>query len=132
MITPIVAAIFGSSYHLISGPTTAISIVVFSSISQFAEPGTEQFIQLAFLLTLIAGIIQFVLGLARMGQLVNFVSHSVVVGFTAGAAILIAVSQLKHVFGIELSKGTIILQRLYEPCGPYDKCGCLFLLMSNY
>ena len=130
MITPIVAAIFGSSYHLISGPTTAISIVVFSSISQFAEPGTEQFIQLAFLLTLIAGIIQFVLGLARMGQLVNFVSHSVVVGFTAGAAILIAVSQLKHVFGIELSKGSSFIETLLGIGSNFSSTNFYFLIIA--
>ncbi len=51
MVTPIVAALFGSSYHLISGPTTAISIVVFSSVSDFAVPGTQQFIELALTLT---------------------------------------------------------------------------------
>ena len=105
MVVPIIAALFGSSWHLISGPTTAISIVVFSSISEFAEPGTQSFIALAFVLTFIAGAIQLMMGIARMGTLVNFVSHSVVVGFTAGAAVLIATSQLKHVFGFTPPKG---------------------------
>jgi len=105
MIIPVIAALFGSSWHLISGPTTAISIVVFASISQFAEPGTESFITLVFVLTFIAGAIQLLMGIARMGVLVNFVSHSVVVGFTAGAAVLIATSQLKHVFGFTPPKG---------------------------
>ena len=105
MVVPIIAALFGSSWHLISGPTTAISIVVFSSISEFAEPGTQSFIALAFVLTFIAGAIQLLMGIARMGTLVNFVSHSVVVGFTAGAAVLIATSQLKHVFGFSPPKG---------------------------
>ena len=104
MVVPIIAALFGSSWHLISGPTTAISIVVFSSISEFAEPGTQSFIALAFVLTFIAGAIQLLMGIARMGTLVNFVSHSVVVGFTAGAAVLIATSQLKHVFGFSPQK----------------------------
>lgn len=106
MIVPIVAALYGSSWHLISGPTTAISIVIFSSISAFAEPGTESFIALAFVLTFIAGAIQLLMGIARLGTLVNFVSHSVVVGFTSGAAVLIATSQLKHVFGIPTPKGS--------------------------
>jgi SulP family sulfate permease len=105
MVVPIIAALYGSSWHLISGPTTAISIVVFSSISEFAEPGTQSFITLAFVLTFIAGAIQLLMGIARMGALVNFVSHSVVVGFTAGAAVLIATSQLKHVFGFSPPKG---------------------------
>ncbi len=105
IIPPIIAALFGSSYHLISGPTTAISIVVFSTISPLAEPGSEQFITLVLTLTMIAGVFQLALGFARMGTLVNFVSHTVVVGFTAGAAILIATSQMKHFFGVEIPRG---------------------------
>ena len=110
IITPIVAALFGSSLHLISGPTTAISIVVFTSVSPFAEPGTTEFIRLALTLTFMAGVYQLALGLARMGALVNFVSHSVVVGFTSGAAILIATSQMKHVFGLDIPRGHSFLQ----------------------
>lgn len=105
IIPPIIAALFGSSFHLISGPTTAISIVVFSTISPLAQAGSEQFITLVLTLTLIAGVFQLALGLARMGTLVNFVSHTVVVGFTAGAAILIATSQLKHFFGVNVPRG---------------------------
>ena len=105
MITPIVAALFGSSRHLISGPTTAISIVVFSAISRHAAPGTEEFIHLTLTLTFLAGVYQFAFGIARLGVLVNFVSHTVVVGFTAGAAILIATSQLKHVLSLQIPRG---------------------------
>src|SRR3989338_2382120 len=109
MVPPIIAALFGSSRHLISGPTTAISIVVFATVAKFAEPGSAKFIQMALTLTFLAGVYQFVLGLARMGTLVNFVSHSVVVGFTAGAAILIATSQLKHFFGVPIPAGESFL-----------------------
>ncbi|MHB1143171.1 MAG: sulfate permease [Sulfuricaulis sp.] len=105
MVPAIIAGLFGSSRHLISGPTTAISIVVFAAVSKFAEPGSAKFIQLALTLTFLAGIYQLVLGLARMGALVNFISHSVVVGFTAGAAVLIATSQLKHYFGMHIPSG---------------------------
>lgn len=105
MITPIVAALFGCSRHLISGPTTAISIVVFSAISKHAEPGSAQFIEQALTLTFLAGLYQFAFGVARLGVLVNFVSHTVVIGFTAGAALLIATSQIKHVFGIPIPAG---------------------------
>lgn len=104
MITPIVAALFGSSHHLVSGPTTAISIVVFSAISQHAIPGSPEFVQLALTLTFLAGIYQLAFGLARLGVLVNFVSHTVVIAFTAGAAILIAGSQLKYVLGIDIER----------------------------
>lgn len=109
MVPPIIAALFGSSLHLISGPTTAISIVVFATVSQFATPGTPEYIELALTLTLLAGAYQLGLGLGRMGALVNFVSHSVVVGFTAGAALLIASSQIKHYFGVDIPAGESFL-----------------------
>ncbi|NOX32959.1 MAG: SulP family inorganic anion transporter [Deltaproteobacteria bacterium] len=102
IVVPMVAALFGSSLHLISGPTTAISIIIFSSLSPIATPGSHEFIQLALTITFLAGIFQLSFGLIRIGVLVNFVSHSVLVGFTAGAAILIATSQLKHIFGLVL------------------------------
>ncbi len=105
MITPIIAALFGSSWHLVSGPTTAISIVVFSATSKYAPPTTPEFIQLVLVITFLAGVFQLALGLARMGTLVNFVSHTVVIGFTAGAALLIASSQMKHVLGIDIASG---------------------------
>ncbi len=109
MVTPVIAALFGSSYHLVSGPTTAISIVVFSAISHHAEPGSKEFVDLALTLTFLAGVYQFSFGVARLGALVNFVSHTVVIGFTAGAAILIATSQVKHITGIEIPKGISFL-----------------------
>lgn len=109
MVVTLVAALFGSSLHLISGPTTAISIVIFSSLSPMAEPGSPEFIRLALTLTFLAGAFQLALGLARMGTLVNFVSHSVVAGFTAGAAVLIATSQLRHVLGFQLQRNESFL-----------------------
>lgn len=114
MITPIVAALFGSSRHLVSGPTTAISIVVFSSVSQYAAPGSAEFIQLALTMTFLAGVYQFAFGVARLGVLVNFVSHTVVIAFTAAAAILIGTSQVKHVLGLELERGHSFAHTWYE------------------
>jgi len=120
MVTPIMAALFGSSLHLVSGPTTAISIVVFSAISHHAEPGTPEFLSLVLTLTFLAGVYQLAFGLARLGSLVNFVSHTVVIGFTAGAAILIATSQMKHITGIFVPKGESFLHTwvdLYQGVG---------------
>ena len=105
MVPAIVGALWGSSWHLVSGPTTAISIVVFASISPLAEPGSAQFIGMVLTLTLLAGLIQLAMGLARLGALVNFISHTVIIGFTAGAAILIATSQIKNFFGLDISRG---------------------------
>jgi sulfate permease, SulP family len=105
MVTPIVAGLFGSSWHLISGPTTAISLVIFASLRGLAEPGSSEFIELALVLTFLAGAFQLGMGLARFGNLVNFVSHSVIVAFTAGAALLIAISQLGHILGVAMPRG---------------------------
>ncbi|MDA0194592.1 MAG: SulP family inorganic anion transporter [Bacteroidetes bacterium] len=109
IVTPVIAAFFGSSWHLISGPTMAISIVIYSSLSPLATPSTSEFIELALLMTFMAGVIQWVLGISRLGTLVNFVSHSVVVGFTSGAAILIGFSQMRHVLGISAGESSQIL-----------------------
>lgn len=109
IVLPIVAALFGSSMHLVSGPTTAISIVLFATLSPLAEPGSAEFIRMAFTLTFLAGCFQLAFGLARLGTLINFVSHTVVVGFTAGAAFLIATGQLKHALGVPIPNGTSFL-----------------------
>ena len=114
MITPIIAALFGSSHHLISGPTAAISIVVFSAVSHHAEMGSPEFLTLALTLTFLAGIYQLVFGLVRLGVLVNFISHTVVIGFTAGAAILIATSQLPAVLGYSIEKDGSFLHAWVE------------------
>ncbi len=105
MLPAIIAALFGSSWHLVSGPTTAISIAVFAAISPFAVPGSPEFIRMVLTLTFLTGLFQLILGLVRMGVLVNFISHTVVIGFTAGAALLIAASQVKNFLGINIDRG---------------------------
>ena len=112
MITPIIAALFGSSYHLMTGPTTTSSIVIYAVISKFANPETEleAFISLAILVSFMAGVFKLVMGLIKMGKLVNFVSHSVVIGFAAGAGVLIAFKQVKYVLGIDIPQGSSFLE----------------------
>jgi len=100
-----VAALFGSSWHLVSGPTAALAIVVMSVISGLGAHTPEEYIALVISLTLLTGLIQLALGVFKLGTLVNFISHTVVVGFTAGAAVLIAASQLKHLLGVDLAAG---------------------------
>jgi SulP family sulfate permease len=104
MVPAVVAALFGSSWHLVSGPTNAISLVVFATLAPLAEPGSVQYVGLALKLALLVGLIQLAMGLARLGVLVNFVSHTVVVGFTAGAGILIIAAQLGNFFGLHLPR----------------------------
>ncbi|TCT22714.1 SulP family sulfate permease [Thiobaca trueperi] len=114
MVPAIIAAWFGSSRHLVSGPTTAASVVLFSSLSLLAVPGSPDYVTLALTLTFMVGVLELALGFARLGALVNFISHSVVVGFTAGAAVLIAAKQLKHFFGIEMDSGGPLHEILFQ------------------
>jgi sulfate permease, SulP family len=102
IVPAIIAALFGSSWHLVSGPTAAISIVVFATLSPMAKAGSEQYISLALTLAFLVGIIQLLLALFRLGKLTDKIPHSVIIGFTTGAAFLIAASQIKHFFGLTL------------------------------
>lgn len=120
IVPAIVAAMFGSSWHLVSGPTTAASIVLYSSLSAMATPGTAEYVQLAITLAFMVGVIEIVMGVFRLGTLVNFISHSVVIGFTAGAGILIAANQAKHFFGLPIPQGATfhdVAVYLYEHIG---------------
>jgi len=114
MIPAIIAALFGSSWHLVSGPTTAISIVIYATMSGVAEPGTPDYIRLVLMMTFLTGIFQIAMGLARMGALVNFISHTVVLGFTAGAGLLIISTQITHFFGIPMPRGISFAETLRQ------------------
>ena len=123
MLPAVVAALFGSSRLLVSGPTTAASIVLFSTLSTMAAPGSATYVYYALTLTFMVGLIQLFMGLARLGHLVNFISHSVIVGFTAGAALLIAASQTKHFLGLDLPAGLHVYEVLlavYRQIGNID------------
>jgi SulP family sulfate permease len=114
MLPAVIAALWGSSWHLVSGPTNAISLVVLSSISVLAEPGSGQYVSLVLTLSFMVGVMQLGMGLARLGTLVNFISHTVVVGFTAGAAMLIMASQLRGFFGVTLPRGLSFFETLQQ------------------
>jgi SulP family sulfate permease len=107
MVPAIVAALWGSSRHLVSGPTTAISVLVLAVLAPLAEPGSQRYIGMVLTLSLLAGLMQLAMGLARLGSLVNFISHTVIIGFTAGAACLIVASQIKNFFGLAVPRGSM-------------------------
>ncbi|MGE5502878.1 MAG: SulP family inorganic anion transporter [Actinomycetota bacterium] len=113
IVPAIIAALFGSSWHLVSGPTTAASIVLFSSLSAFAEPASAQYVKLALTLAFMVGLLELVMGLFRLGGIVNFISHSVVIGFTAGAGVLIAANQVKNFFGLAIPRGSSFLEVIH-------------------
>lgn len=99
----IIYSFFGSSKHLSVGPVAIDPILIVAGISAFALAGSEDYIAMAITLALMVGLIQFSLGILKLGFLVNFLSHPVITGFTSAAAIIIGLSQLKNLLGIEIS-----------------------------
>ncbi len=110
----LVYALFGSSRQLAVGPVAMISLLVYTGCSKLAEPGSSEYIAMVLLLALMVGAIQFLMGVFRMGFLVNFLSHAVIGGFTSAAAIIISLSQLKHLLGIELDAQHSVIHLIYE------------------
>ncbi len=100
----IIYAVFGSSRFLAVGPVAMVSLLTLSGVGTIAQSGTAEFIALALILALMTGVIQLLMGIARLGFLVNFLSHPVLVGFTSAAALVIGFSQLKHIFGIRVPR----------------------------
>ncbi|WP_413793425.1 MULTISPECIES: SulP family inorganic anion transporter [unclassified Pseudomonas] len=124
IVPVLIACLWGSSWHLICGPTAAISIVLYATVSPLAVPASQDYITLILLLTVLAGIFQWLLGLLRFGALVNFVSHSVVLGFTLGAAVVIALGQLPNLLGLDLPNEATALRgllMLVDHLGAVDK-----------
>jgi MFS superfamily sulfate permease-like transporter len=103
-IPPILAALFGSSRQLATGPVAVVSLMTAASLEPLATIGSQGYIAYAILLALMVGMVQFALGALRLGLLVNFLSHPVVNGFTNAAAIIIASSQLSKIFGVYVDK----------------------------
>ncbi len=98
----VIYALFGSSRQLAVGPVAMLSLLVFAGVSALAEPLSERYIGFVLVLSLMVGLIQFVMGLLRLGFFINFFSHAVISGFTSAAAIVICLSQLGHLLGVKL------------------------------
>jgi sulfate permease, SulP family len=99
-----IASMFGSSNQLATGPVAVVSLLTASALATLAPPGGEQFIALAIMMTLLVGLIQLALGVFKLGVIVNFLSHPVIVGFTNAAAIIIALSQLSKILGVSMAR----------------------------
>ncbi len=103
-LPPLVAALFGSSRQLATGPVAVVSLMTSTALAPLATAGSESYIAYAIVLAFLVGVFQLVLGVLRLGMVVNFLSHPVVNGFTNAAAIIIATSQLDKLFGVSVDK----------------------------
>lgn len=101
VVAAIVAALWGSSNYLHTGPTNTASFLSFSVLATVAVPGTADYLAAAGVLAVLIGILRLIMGLLRLGILVTFVSDSVIVGFTAGAGVLISISELRHLLRLD-------------------------------
>jgi len=104
IIPILIYAIFGTSRQLAVGPVAMVSLLTATAIASFEGISTTDYIAYAILLALLVGVIQFLLGIFRLGFLVNFLSHPVISGFTSAAALIIGLSQLKHLLGIDIAR----------------------------
>ena len=114
MIPQIIYAIFGTSRQLSVGPVAMDSLIVASGVAALAEIGSDHFIEFAILLAFMMGVLQVLFGFFKLGFLVNFLSRPVISGFTSAAALIIALSQLKNLLGINLHSGNKIHNLLFE------------------
>ncbi len=110
IVPTIAAALFGSSWHLVAGPSTTASLILASALGVFAEPGSAYYVKLAITLAFMVGAMELALGVFRVGGIVNFISHSVIVGFTAGVGIIIIITQIKHFAGLALPQGLHVFE----------------------
>ncbi|MBW2317577.1 MAG: STAS domain-containing protein [Deltaproteobacteria bacterium] len=129
-LPPMIAALFGSSRQLATGPVAVVSLMTAASLEPLATAGSEGYIAYAILLALMVGGFQFTLGVLKLGLVVNFLSHPVVNGFTNAAAIIIASSQLSKMFGVYVDKAPHHYETIIQVCkaaGHYTHWPTLFM-----
>jgi len=113
-VPAIIGALWGSSRQLATGPVAIVSLMTAAAVTPLALPFTEEYIGLALLLTLLVGLIQLMLGVVKLGSIVNFVSHPVILGFMNAAAIIIGLSQLDMILGIPKGRSDFFLKDIWE------------------
>lgn len=113
-LPPIVAALFGSSRQLATGPVAIVSIMTAAALEPLATAGSDGYIAYAVVLSIMVGLFELMLGLLRLGALINFIAHPVILGFTNAAAIIIASSQLDKIFGVKGDKGEHFYETIWN------------------
>jgi len=113
-VTPFIGALWGSLRQLATGPIAIMSLLVLTTLTPLAEPGSKEFVELALLLTFMVGVLYLCIGVFRLGIVMYFISHSAVKGFTAAAALIISATQIPHLLGLSVSKHEYIFPMLME------------------
>jgi len=138
IIPLVIYALLGTSRQLAIGPVAKVSILVITGVGALAEPGSNRFIQLVFVSCFLAGILQFLMGVFRLGFLMNFISNPVFSGFTSAAALIIGFSQLGNLLGVELTHSNTIYPVIADLISKFNHInlptviigvGCILFLM---
>jgi len=134
-LPPLVAALLGSSHQLATGPVAVVSLLTATSLEPLATAGSQQYIAYAILLALMVGVFQFVLGVLKLGLVVNFISHPVVNGFSNAAALIIASTQLPKLFGVYVENADHHHETIYNvirAAGHYTHWPTLFMAALGF
>ncbi|WP_339118194.1 sulfate permease [Halomonas sp. BMC6] len=129
MLPLVLYAIFGTSASLAVGPVAVAALMTASALSSFAAPGSPEYLGAALVLAALSGLILIAMGVLRLGFLVNFLSHPVISGFVTASGILIAISQLKHILGVEAS-GHNVVELLRALLGQWQQVNVITLLIG--
>ncbi|MCG8319642.1 MAG: solute carrier family 26 protein [Cytophagales bacterium] len=124
-------AIFGTSRQLAVGPVAMVALLIATGVGHLTAQGTDEFILLAISLALMVGALQFLLGLFRLGFLVNFLSHPVISGFTSAAALIIGLSQLKHLLGFDIPRSNFVHEIVINAFRGFDQIHLPTLLLGT-
>ncbi len=131
VVATIAGALWGSSRHLSTGPTNAISILVLSILTPLAAIGAPEYLVAASAMAVMVGVLCIVFGFARLGMLVNFASRSVLLGFTAGAGVLIAVGQLRNLLNIDIPRSPHPLHTILNLATNLDQLHTTSLILGS-
>ena len=130
IVASIVGSLWGSSYHLHTGPTNTTSLLVLSSLISIAAPGSPEYIAAAGLMAVLVGVVRLLMGMAKLGILVNFVADSVIVGFTTGAGILIGANQLRHLLRLDVASSPSFYKTIMAVVSHIGSTDMLTLLLG--
>lgn len=130
ILPAIVATLWGSSHQLSTGPVAIVSLLTAAALMPLAAVGSEEYVALAILLAFLVGLIQLGFGLLRLGVVVNYLSSSIILGFTNAAAIIIGLSQLNKLFGVSLERSEHFILAVWGILQQVDEFHTPTLLMG--
>ena len=129
-VAPLVAILFGSNKLLFTGPVGVMTVLVFTALSPIAEPGSQEYISLAAMLSLMVGFLILLIAMLRLTFILNLISHAAVIGFVNAAALIITATQLKYIFGVHIPREEYVIMMFVEIAKGIPETNPLVLALS--